>query len=235
MGRGDDPAPALAHRRRQRADQASRPLARPRGQAPRHERPGGTAPNAPRRSAWAFGDPEVLARGGVRKIAVPRDARELCTLPHVDFEDAYLVDVDPPERTTEQWARAIFEEAPLNPRLRLWAAWVTLGLRLALPTSHRHVLGWEIRHNKPGAVLLGARSRVGMPAELLVKRHDGALLFDTFVQHSNPVARAAWAAAEPAHARILPALPDSSAGDKKRDAVSMPRPRTPATVARDCS
>jgi hypothetical protein len=86
------------------------------------------------------------------------------------------------------------------------AAWMTLGLRLAPPTSQRHALGWEIRHNQAGAVLLGARSRIGMPAELLVTRHDGALLFDTFVQHNNPVARAVWAAIEPTHERVVPAI-----------------------------
>jgi hypothetical protein len=152
------------------------------------------------------GDPEVRARGGVRKVAVPRVARELCTHSHIDFEDGYLVDVDPTARTAEEWVRGILEETALTVRLRLWSAWMTLGLRLAPPTSQRHALGWAIRHNQAGAVLLGARSRIGMPAELLVTRHDGALLFDTFVQHDNPVARAVWAAIEPTHERVVPAI-----------------------------
>lgn len=152
------------------------------------------------------GHPEAFADGGVRKIALPRAARNLSTLSQIDYADAYLVDVDPTERTAEQWARKILDGAPLSWRLSLWSAWVTLGLRLAPPTSPRHVLGWEVRHNEAGAVLLGARSLIGMPAELLVKRHDDALLFDTFVEHNNQIAHAAWAVTEPTHERVLPTL-----------------------------
>ena len=42
-----------------------------------------------------------------------------------------------------------------------------------------------------------------MPAELLLKREQHMLLFDTFVQHDGPVARTLWAAVEPAHRPIV--------------------------------
>jgi hypothetical protein len=143
----------------------------------------------------------------VRKIAVPPAARALSTLAHIDYEDAFLVDVGALEgRTAEQWARAILDDAPESLRLRLWAGWMMLGLRLGAPGSKRHVLGWEIRDKSPDFVLLGARSRVGMPAEILVKREPDGLLLDVFVQKNNPIARAVWAAIQPAHERIVPAL-----------------------------
>jgi hypothetical protein len=146
-------------------------------------------------------------RGGVRQITVPQAARDLATLSDIGYQDAFVIDVDRPrERTAEQWARAILDGASQTLRLRLWSAWMMLGLRLAPPFSKRHVLGWEIRRQTPDFVLLGARSRIGMPAELLVMRREDGLLFDTFVQKSNPLARAVWAGIEPTHERVLPAL-----------------------------
>jgi hypothetical protein len=141
----------------------------------------------------------------VRGITVPPDARALSTLTHIDYEDAFLVDVgDTGERTAEQWARAIFDGAPGRVRRSLWVSWFALGLRLGSPRSPRHVLGWEVRRSKPDFALLGARSRIGMPAELLVKRQTRTqLLFDTFVQKENPLARAVWATIEPRHEPIV--------------------------------
>ena len=81
-----------------------------------------------------------------------------------------------------------------------------LGLRLGSPLAKPLVLGWEVVQSTPNHALLGARSRIGMPAQLLVKREKGALLFDTFVQQSNPVARAMWASIELAHERFVPSL-----------------------------
>ena len=42
-----------------------------------------------------------------------------------------------------------------------------------------------------------------MPAELLFKREQGSLLFATFVQHKNPLARAVWAGVAPGHRRVV--------------------------------
>lgn len=148
----------------------------------------------------------------VQATDVPSEARALTTLVRIDYEDAFLVEVDRAhERTPEEWARAVFEGIPLLLRLRLWGAWRTLGLRLASPASRRHVLGWEVRRASTEHVLLGARSLIGMPAELLLTRYADSILFDTFVQHGNPLARAVWAATEPTHRRFLPALLRQSA------------------------
>jgi hypothetical protein len=81
-----------------------------------------------------------------------------------------------------------------------------LGLRLGSPWSRRRVLGWQIRRRTPDFVLLTAGSRIGMPAELLFKRERHGLLFATFVQQRNPVARALWARVVPAHQRTVRSL-----------------------------
>jgi hypothetical protein len=135
----------------------------------------------------------------VRQIAVPPDARALSTLSHIDYEDAFLVETGPPrDRTAEQWARAIIEDAPITVRGRLLSGWSAIGLKLGRGRG-RSVLGWEVRSRSPDFVLLGADSRIGMPGQLLFKRERHALLFATFVQHDNPVARAVWAGVEPVH------------------------------------
>ncbi|HXY67549.1 MAG TPA: hypothetical protein VEI45_25060 [Mycobacterium sp.] len=141
---------------------------------------------------------------GVSQIAVPRSARGLSTLGRIDYQDAFLVDIDPGAyQTAEQWARAIFEDAPFDVRVGLVSGWLALGLKLDKSRSGRSVLGWHVRDSAPDYVLLGADSRIGMPGELLVKCEPDALLFATFVQHDNLIARGVWAAVEAKHVRTV--------------------------------
>lgn len=84
--------------------------------------------------------------------------------------------------------------------------WCLLGLRLGPPWSSRRVLGWQIRRATPDLVLLAAGSRIGMPAELLFKREGDGLLFATFVQQRNSLARAVWARVVPVHQRTVKSL-----------------------------
>jgi hypothetical protein len=99
--------------------------------------------------------------GTVRQVAVPPDARALSTLSHIDYEDAFLVDVPTREWTAEQFARAILDDAPIS-------------IRRALMTG-----------------------------ELLFKRQQHTLLFATFVQQDNHLARATWAGVEPVHVQVV--------------------------------
>lgn len=71
-----------------------------------------------------------LTPGTVRQVAVPPAARALSTLSRIDYEDAFLVDTGSDrERTAEQWARAILEDAPIIVRRALLSGWSALGLR----------------------------------------------------------------------------------------------------------
>jgi hypothetical protein len=140
----------------------------------------------------------------VSQIAVPQGARALSKLDHIDYQDAFLVNIDPGAyQTAEQWARAIFEDAPFDVRIALVSGWLALGLKLDKSRSGRSVLGWHVRDSAPDFVLLGADSRIGMPGELLVKCEPEALLFATFVQHDNLIARGMWAAVEATHVRTV--------------------------------
>jgi hypothetical protein len=141
--------------------------------------------------------------GPVRQVEVPADARALSTLSRIDYQDAFLVDVPAPERTAEQWARAILEDAPMTTRRALQSGWSAIGLKLGGARPGRSVLGWELRRSNADFVLLAAESRIGMPGQLLFQRRQDTLLFATFVQQDNPLARATWAGVEPVHVPIV--------------------------------
>lgn len=143
----------------------------------------------------------------VRQVELPAAARALSTLPRIDYEDAFRVDIDPAAGwTAEQWARAVLEGAPGSVQERLRRGWFTLGLRLAGPGTAGTVLGWQLRRSTPDHALLGARSRLGMPAELLFRPDQDTLLFATLVQHRNGVARAIWARVAARHVQVVPRL-----------------------------
>jgi hypothetical protein len=140
----------------------------------------------------------------VRQVTLPPSARALSTFSRIDYHDAFLVETGPDhDRTAEQWARAMLEQAPVSTRNALARGWSMLGLRLGSARSDHCVLGWEIRRATPDAVLLGARGRLGLSGELLFARQQGALLFATFVRLDNVVARTLWAAIEPRHRRVV--------------------------------
>jgi hypothetical protein len=146
----------------------------------------------------------AAAAGTVRQVAVPPAARARSTLAHVDYDDAFVVDIRAAQsRTAEEWARAIVEGAPASVQRQLRRGWTALGLKLGPTRSDHFLLGWEVRRSTPDLVLLGAGSRIGMPAELLLERRQRSLLFATLVQHDNVIASAVWAATEPVHVPVV--------------------------------
>jgi hypothetical protein len=147
------------------------------------------------------------ANRGVCQIAVPIAARALCTLPRIDYADAFVLETGPvDERTPEEWARAILEGSPTALRTKLLLGWSAIGLKVAHGRSTRSVLGWDVRASGPDFVLLGADSRIGMPGELLFMPGREKLVFATFVQQDNFIARAVWAATEATHVPVVRGL-----------------------------
>jgi hypothetical protein len=139
----------------------------------------------------------------VDQVDVPPYARAFATIAELDYTDAHRVEVERvPGLSGEEWARVILEDAPIVLRAGLASAWLSLGLRLGPLRSDRHVLGWEVRRSTPDYALLGADSRLGLAAELLVKP-ERTLLFCTFVRLGNPAARAVWSAIAPGHRRVV--------------------------------
>ena len=140
----------------------------------------------------------------VRQVEVPTSARALSSLTRIDYADTFLVDAGQlGDRTAEQLAREVLEGAPLAVRTQLLSGWSSIGLKIGKGPSKPSVLGWQVRQSTADYVLLGADSRIGMPGELLFKKDGGTLLFATFVQHGNIIARGVWAMVEPAHVRVV--------------------------------
>ena len=146
----------------------------------------------------------------VSRISLPEDARILSTLPRIDYADAFAV-IAGGQHNSEQWVDAMLRDAPASVRRRLWLGWTALGLRLGSPWSSHRVLGWTIKHSDPAVVLLAADSWLGLRAQLLFRSEPGGLLFATFVQQTNPAARALWAAITPRHQHVVRALLASAA------------------------
>jgi Protein of unknown function (DUF2867) len=153
----------------------------------------------------------------VDQISPPQDARVLSTLTRIDYEDAFAVTADV-QRTPEQWIRAVLQDAPASVRRRLWLGWTALGLKLGPPSSSHRVLGWKVEHSDPAFVLLAADSWLGLRGRLLFRSEPHGLLFATFVQLTNPAARALWAAVTPRHQHVVRSL--------LTHAVSRPSERT---------
>ncbi len=139
----------------------------------------------------------------VRQVDLPRSARELSTLPRIDYCDAFLFAVGSThDESAEDLIREVLEGAPLAVRTQLLSGWSSIGLKVR-NTSERSVLGWEVRRTRPDHVLLGADSHIGMPGELLLRKEGDALLFATFVAQRNLLARAVWTLTEPVHVRVV--------------------------------
>ncbi|MGH9029162.1 MAG: hypothetical protein ACRDV4_06055, partial [Acidimicrobiales bacterium] len=79
---------------------------------------------------------------GVRDV--PESVRTLITLADPDYSDFFVLTTPEASRhSAEQWARAIFEKAPLSRRnaRRLWRL---MGLRLGPRDSPHYVQGWKL-------------------------------------------------------------------------------------------
>lgn len=143
----------------------------------------------------------------VEQIPVGEALLTASALGRIDYADAFEVSIEHPlERSAEEWLRTILEGAPLHTRIRLLAAWSAIGLKLRIPDSAGSILGWEIRAGDADFVVLGARSRIGMPGELVLRREKDGLLFATFVRHDNLIARSLWATIEASHVQTVRSL-----------------------------
>jgi hypothetical protein len=141
----------------------------------------------------------------VSAVSLPTDARALSTLSRIDYEDAFLLDAGV-ERSAEEWVRATLSDAPLSVRSRLVSGWLALGLNLRGPWSAHRVLGWKVQHSDPNVVLLAADSWLGLRGQLLFRSEPGGLLFATFIQQNNPLARSLWVKITHRHQQVVGSL-----------------------------
>ncbi|WP_252395473.1 DUF2867 domain-containing protein [Streptantibioticus parmotrematis] len=158
-------------------------------------------------------------RPRARRTAVPRDLTALVTEqdrlpPH--YTSAFAVPVAAEDsRSPEQWARAVFEEAPAAVRWSMVTGWrLTLRLRLGSAGSPDHVLGWHVAGPGPRTITLTAPSPL-ITARNVVVVDATRVTWVTLVRHDHPLARWVWATAAPVHHLLIPYLLGRAANGRR--------------------
>jgi hypothetical protein len=110
-----------------------------------------------------------------------------------DFECAYQIAVaGEDDRSSEQWARAAWEGAPVPLRWFMLGGWrFVLGLRLGPRRSQDHILGWNIVERRPDETVCQLSSGF-LGAYNTFRLADDQLVWSTFVTYQRPIARIIW-------------------------------------------
>jgi hypothetical protein len=136
------------------------------------------------------------------------DVTEKTSAPETpDFASAFEIAIArPSERSPEEWARTIFEQAPKALHSFVLIGWrFVLGLHLAPGGTPDQVAGWRVVDRDSEAITLEARSRL-MTARKVVRTKSSQLLVTTFVRYDRPMARVLWPMVVPIHHRTEPRL-----------------------------
>ena len=135
----------------------------------------------------------------VQRIAI-EPAGALGALPRSGYATAFELSRPATDaRSPEQWARAVWEQAPPPVRRFLLAGWrIGLGLRLVPPGTPAQVLGWVLTTTSDRVVVLDARSRL-LTARNVVELRDTRVRWTTFVRFDRRPGGALWFLAAPVH------------------------------------
>jgi hypothetical protein len=124
-----------------------------------------------------------------------------------DYDDSFEASVAAAnERTPEEWARAVFEDAPRSVRWFLLVGFrYGLNLRLARRRSPEHVLGWAILDREPDSLTIESRSWY-LTSRLLFQTEPAHVTLSTHVRYDKPIAKVLWPPVSILHRQILPRL-----------------------------
>jgi hypothetical protein len=126
---------------------------------------------------------------------------------HYDYTDSFKAETPVGEdRTPEQWARAVFEDAPRPVRWLLITGFrFGLGLRFGPRTSTEYVLGWAIIDRQPDSITLESASWF-LTSRLLYRTQESCVSVSTHVRYDNAIAKAIWPPVSILHRQIVPRL-----------------------------
>jgi len=151
-----------------------------------------------------------------QRTAVPSAVRAVGPFTEeCDYEVAF--EIERPEGRTlsgEQWARAMFEDAPLVLRWFLIVGWTAITCQLGPRRSPTGVLGWRLGRASADTAVLAVEAWIGLRSRLVISVDTDTVTVASFVRYTGraaPLARAVWAATIPLHERILPYLLTSAA------------------------
>jgi hypothetical protein len=125
-----------------------------------------------------------------------------------DYTDSFEAPVTATtdDRTPEQWARAVFEDAPRPVRWFLMTGFrYGLGLRFGPRPSPEHVLGWAIIEREPDSLTLESRSWF-LTSRLIFQTEASRVTQSTFVRYDKRIAAIIWPPASILHRQIVPRL-----------------------------
>ena len=123
-----------------------------------------------------------------------------------DYASAFEVEIaQGDDRSPEQWARAVFEDAPAAIRWFVVFGWrYVLRLRLG-PRSPDYVSGWKVRDTRPGGIILEVQSWL-LTADKEIRVANGSVRMTTFVRYRRGMGRVIWTLVAPVHHRTEPYL-----------------------------
>jgi hypothetical protein len=124
-----------------------------------------------------------------------------------DYASAFEVTIAEGDgRSPEQWARAVFEGAPIAIRWFVSFGWrFALGLRLGPRRSPAYVSGWKVRDQRPGVIVLEVESRF-LTAYKEIRVASNSVRMSTYVHYKRGLGRAIWGLVAPVHHRTEPYL-----------------------------
>jgi hypothetical protein len=159
-------------------------------------------------AAMSLGAPApsvVVSRFGMQHV--PVRVRSLSTFATPDYIDSFTLDTPAArERSVEEWARAVLEEAALSRRYAR-RFWRLMGLRLGPPPySSAHVQGWAIAGTGADWIRLETQSWY-MSAEAVCLVDDDQVSLSLSLHFDRqPVGRLVWAFVEGPHQRAVPVM-----------------------------
>jgi hypothetical protein len=132
---------------------------------------------------------------------IPESVRALSSL-NIDYADQFTLSTDV-HATPEEWARAMFGDAPSVAELLIWRG--LLGLRLSPGRSPTTVAGWQIGDRGDDWIRLEAASWF-LTGNLLVQTADGRVSLGTFLHYDRRLGQAVWLLLSAIHRRLVPGL-----------------------------
>jgi hypothetical protein len=124
-----------------------------------------------------------------------------------DYDDSFAASrAAADERTPEQWARAVFEQAPRPVRWFLLSGFrYGLGLKFGPLSSPQHVLGWAIIDRSPDSVTIESRSWF-LTSRLVFRTETTRVTQSTYVRYDRRIAAIVWPPVSILHRQIVPRI-----------------------------
>ena len=136
---------------------------------------------------------------------IPGAIRSLSTLASPDYVDLFTAwTSESTDRSPEQWARAVLEEAPLS-RRNARLLWRLMGLRLGPRLSPDHVQGWRIAAHGDNWIRVETASWY-MTAQAVCLVEEGQVSISLSLHYDHAVAVLVWALVSGPHQRAVPAM-----------------------------